>query len=419
MRTLLSESWTCRLSATSGDEGEACLASADHRGWAAARDRVNSILCGFRADLLAQSFDVATAATFDVAASFLAALDPERLLDGYLRMLDAAPGAVRLADGTKGLGPVPGGERVVVPTDSLAWSARIAPVEAALAMTRGQTVIANEVGPRVGGALLEFVNCLSRVSGVRAQVNTYVSEREAPGFGLHWDDHDVLIIQLIGAKHWEILQPVALSPLVPWVSKEAFGESVFSTVLRPGEGLFIPRGWGHRVHGFEGSTSAHYTVGLRRPTLIDLLPRLCESVEVSPAEMDQLGPSVDRAALEHVIGEIRGRLMAAPSQGPLFAARALAANLDGVLLHAPLPGGLVFVDSPELADDEIGILAGRNAYAFGRHEVALVARLLENEPVSMSDLITGAGSGERASLERSVMALARDDVVNLVAQDGS
>jgi JmjC domain len=36
------------------------------------------------------------------------------------------------------------------------------------------------------------------------QVNIYLTTGDAAGFQLHWDDHDVLIVQLAGEKTWEV-----------------------------------------------------------------------------------------------------------------------------------------------------------------------------------------------------------------------
>ena len=41
---------------------------------------------------------------------------------------------------------------------------------------------------------------LERELGERTQVNLYASWRERRGFGMHWDDHDVLVLQVSGRK---------------------------------------------------------------------------------------------------------------------------------------------------------------------------------------------------------------------------
>ena len=44
-------------------------------------------------------------------------------------------------------------------------------------------------------------------------VNLYASWRRDNGFGLHWDDHDVFILQIAGAKDWQIYPDTAPHPL--------------------------------------------------------------------------------------------------------------------------------------------------------------------------------------------------------------
>src|ERR1700691_5057850 len=36
------------------------------------------------------------------------------------------------------------------------------------------------------------------------QANAYLTTGEADGFDLHWDDHEVLVFQVAGAKDWEV-----------------------------------------------------------------------------------------------------------------------------------------------------------------------------------------------------------------------
>src|SRR4051794_469434 len=45
---------------------------------------------------------------------------------------------------------------------------------------------------------------LERIFRVRIQVNAYSGWRTSHGFDLHWDDHDVFVLQLAGRKHWKV-----------------------------------------------------------------------------------------------------------------------------------------------------------------------------------------------------------------------
>lgn len=88
-----------------------------------------------------------------------------------------------------------------------------------------------------------------------------------PGLSAHYDDHCVLVLQLAGAKAW-LLQPpqqhpAALLPLTycprlqlrplagPATEKQAkeqeTQDGVVRLVLRAGDLLYVPRGWGHQA----------------------------------------------------------------------------------------------------------------------------------------------------------------------------
>ena len=97
-----------------------------------------------------------------------------------------------------------------------------------------------------------------------------------PGFSTHWDDHDVLVLQVEGSKHWDIHRPTADHPVgvlsnppVP----EAGCDPYWSGELTDGDLLSLPRGWWHNVSPVAGP-SVHLTLGARLPSAGDLLRRL-------------------------------------------------------------------------------------------------------------------------------------------------
>ncbi|WSC07830.1 cupin domain-containing protein [Streptomyces scopuliridis] len=46
------------------------------------------------------------------------------------------------------------------------------------------------------------------------QTNLYASLTAREGFGVHWDDHDVIVIQIDGAKRWKLYGPTRTAPQV-------------------------------------------------------------------------------------------------------------------------------------------------------------------------------------------------------------
>jgi hypothetical protein len=123
---------------------------------------------------------------------------------------------------------------------------------------------------------------LERVFRVRIQVNAYAGWRTSHGFDLHWDDHDVFILQIAGRKDWKIYGMTRKYPLA---------KDVVSTVERPqtpiwegrledGDLLYIPRGWWHVATPLDEPT-LHLTVGVSNPTGVDLLAWFVDRLRAS------------------------------------------------------------------------------------------------------------------------------------------
>jgi ribosomal protein L16 Arg81 hydroxylase len=138
---------------------------------------------------------------------------------------------------------------------------------------------------RVWPALVDFAGQLVTDLGHPVQVNAYVTPRQSQGFSAHYDTHDVFVLQVAGEKRWRIHQPVLPSPLrdQSWtdhraaVEERAGEEPVIDTVLRPGDSLYLPRGYLHAAEALGGVT-CHLTVGVHPVTRHDLLSALVDLV---------------------------------------------------------------------------------------------------------------------------------------------
>ncbi|MGK5627162.1 cupin domain-containing protein [Streptomyces sp. URMC 123] len=99
------------------------------------------------------------------------------------------------------------------------------------------------------------------------QVNAYASWTPTEGFGTHWDDHDVVVIQIEGAKRWRLFGPTRRVPLHRDVAEPEPPptEPIAELVLRSGDVLYVPRGWWHAVTADQGTCSLHLTCGITPP----------------------------------------------------------------------------------------------------------------------------------------------------------
>lgn len=120
----------------------------------------------------------------------------------------------------------------------------------------------------------QLADAFEEVFRVHAQVNLYAGWRTQRGFDLHYDDHDTVILQIHGRKHWKVYEPTRLHPLKKEKDIEAApeptGEPIWDGILEDGGMLYMPRGWWHVACPLD-EPSLHLTVGLSHPTGIQLL----------------------------------------------------------------------------------------------------------------------------------------------------
>jgi hypothetical protein len=182
---------------------------------------------------------------------------------------------------------------------------------------------------RTWGPLIDFTQQLAEELGHPVQANAYVTPSQSTGFSDHYDVHDVFVLQMGGEKRWRVRPPVHDSPLrdEPWTDHRAEVEEAgrrapdHEFTLRPGDVLYLPRGWLHSATAL-GGVSTHLTLGVhvwtRRHVADELVSialaeasrdeRVHASLAVAPTgfDHDAIAPDVElvRAALVRALGQI-------------------------------------------------------------------------------------------------------------------
>ena len=105
-------------------------------------------------------------------------------------------------------------------------------------------------------------------------MNAYVTPPDSSGLMPHYDDHDVLILQIQGSKTWHLYVGADRPPrqIQRDNDKAVALESLPAPTdlrLEAGDVLYVPRG---RVHAAETNSEAsiHLTVGIHAPTVLML-----------------------------------------------------------------------------------------------------------------------------------------------------
>lgn len=125
------------------------------------------------------------------------------------------------------------------------------------------------------------------------QANAYVTPAGAQGLAVHYDTHDVFVLQVAGSKEWEIFEPVFADPLAsqPWADRKTAdtGPPCLSVDLQPGDSLYVPRGFLHSARA-QKQLSAHITIGMLAQTRDDVLREVITTAAEDPAFRSSLPP---------------------------------------------------------------------------------------------------------------------------------
>lgn len=139
------------------------------------------------------------------------------------------------------------------------------------------------------------------------RTNIYASWKEESAFGAHWDEHDVLVVQLSGKKHWKLYGLADSNPISHRVTKSTNSELEFEVTLEEGDLLYVPKGQVHEVRTGD-VPSLHATVGINRLTGIDLFDWLKQVAARQSSFREALPSLKNRELLEEFIADYIRRI---------------------------------------------------------------------------------------------------------------
>lgn len=146
-------------------------------------------------------------------------------------------------------------------------------------LRQGATLVLAEID-RQDPVLGRFLDALSAELGINTFLNLYLSSPQRPGFPLHYDTHDFLILQISGYKDWALYPPTLADPLPSQNARDQPPPPESARLplvqLAPGDLLYVPKGTWHRPQA-RFAPSLHLTLGLYAPTGVDLLRWLVQA----------------------------------------------------------------------------------------------------------------------------------------------
>jgi ribosomal protein L16 Arg81 hydroxylase len=149
-------------------------------------------------------------------------------------------------------------------------------------IAKGASVVMNDIDSLTPG-LASVSNALEAAGLGKAQGNAYISWQSHKAFRTHYDTHDVWAVQVEGEKDWNIWEGRAEWPIPHPAFRgqpqshhdQARGKLREVVRMKPGDLLYLPRGWYHDALA-EAPSSVHIAYGVHAPLGMDLMNILLE-----------------------------------------------------------------------------------------------------------------------------------------------
>lgn len=244
-------------------------------------------------------------------------------------------------------------------------------------------------------------------AGELVQVNTYLTTKDAAGFELHWDDHDVLVVQLAGEKSWEVRGASRPAPMFRDAepNTEPSEEIVWSGTMTTGDVMHIPRGYWHqatrtdRADEADAGFSLHVTFGIVARTGVDWVAWLADQAreqELFRRDLDHHDAQVSgTAALTDAVAALAAARQPADFLATRRREQRSGRHLSTFSTFGP-PEQVVCIAefAPQIdvaADGSISVLAAGRRLRFAAKALTALRPLLSGNPVTVADVAAETG----------------------------
>lgn len=222
------------------------------------------------------------------------------------------------------------------------------PREVSAAIRAGATLVIDELDA-LDAQVAAYAAALASRLGDRIKIHAFFSQPESPGFGPHYDTHDIFVLQLEGRKRWRVYEPTmdrALRRVRP-AADQPPEQPYLDVCLESGDTLYVPRGHWHDPIA-AGTQSLHMCTGVHPTTGVDFVEWLVQECATDAAFRGAL--SADRPdalpgglttgdEFSRKVDQVKTRLtekLADPSLADRFAAHCRAELRDRAPYHFPL-----------------------------------------------------------------------------------
>ncbi len=198
----------------------------------------------------------------------------------------------------------------------------------ARAFAEGYTIVVRNLD-RYLPVVSALASQVAREFGCRIRVNAYVTPADSRGLRLHYDAHDVFVLQVSGSKEWSLCEPAIKWPVESFAwhritdskraSYTASAAEIARLQLRAGDVLYVPRGFLHAAQTSD-EASIHLTIVMHTVTRADIAAALLRHREGSEwfrESVDVTALLNDEATARAVVEAISAKLQEIPADADI------------------------------------------------------------------------------------------------------
>ena len=184
-------------------------------------------------------------------------------------------------------------------------------------LAQGATMIMDGV-QEVAPSILDLTSSFEDALSCTCAANLYAGWRTQKGFNVHWDAHEVFVLQLGGRKRWQVFAPTRIDPLGDDIetAPQPKTRPIWEGILSDGDVLYLPRGYWHVAYPLD-EPSLHMTWSAHTFTGVEFLQWWIRTLRRHPEARTSLTRLKDPQARKAYAAKLVDFLAASTQDDPL------------------------------------------------------------------------------------------------------
>jgi ribosomal protein L16 Arg81 hydroxylase len=184
-------------------------------------------------------------------------------------------------------------------------------------LAQGASMILDSV-QQVVPAVADLTCSMEKALSCACTANLYAGWRTQKGFDVHFDSHEVFVLQLSGRKRWQVFAPTRPNPLDEDIeaAPKPTAPPIWEGVVNDGDLLYLPRGFWHVAYPLD-EPSLHISWGAQPASGVEFLSWWMRKLRRHPEVRMSLVNMADPGARRNFVAQMIKLIEAAGAGDPL------------------------------------------------------------------------------------------------------